>query len=188
MAGHDTNHQSPAAITYARALLELANERQQAESVSREMSGLRDVMQANPTFRAFLSDPGISETEREQVLKRVFEGKLSPLMMNFLGVVNAKGRIRLLEEIADAYETLLWEQLGKIEVNITVAGRLDAAQLEQVRQRVSRALRKDAVVHQFVDPSIIGGMILRVQDQMIDASVKYQLESMRQQLLAARPK
>ena len=62
---------------------------------------------------------------------------------------------------------------------MTVAQRLTAEQLEQVRQQVSQALKKDAVVHQYVDESIIGGLVLRVGDKLIDASVRNQLETMR---------
>jgi F-type H+-transporting ATPase subunit delta len=80
---------------------------------------------------------------------------------------------------------MLDEQLGKIEVDVTVAQKLSSEQLEEVRQRVSAALKKDAVVHQYVDESIIGGLVIRVQDKLIDASVKTQLAAMKQQLLSA---
>jgi F-type H+-transporting ATPase subunit delta len=56
-----------------------------------------------------------------------------------------------------------------------------------VKQRVSAALKKDAVIHQYVDESIIGGMLLRVQDQLIDASVKSQLQAIKQKLRTMRP-
>src|SRR3954469_22519559 len=96
----------------------------------------------------------------------------------------SKGKLAHLDQIADAYDDLLDEQLGKIEVDVTVAQKLTAEQLEQVRQKVSAALNKDAVVHQYVDESIIGGLVLRVQDKLIDASVKTQIHKLREQLLA----
>jgi F-type H+-transporting ATPase subunit delta len=78
--------------------------------------------------------------------------------------------------------------LGKIEVDVTVAQRLSDAQLEEVRRKVSTALKKDAVVHQYVDEKIIGGLVLRVGDRLIDGSVKAQLDAMRRQLLTAKTK
>ncbi|HEV8291714.1 MAG TPA: F0F1 ATP synthase subunit delta, partial [Tepidisphaeraceae bacterium] len=90
--------------------------------------------------------------------------------------------------ITQAYQELLDEQLGKVEVDMTVAHRLEGAALEQVRKRISQALKKDAIVHQYVDDKIIGGMVLRVDDKLIDASVKSQLEAMKRQLLAATPR
>ena len=75
-----------------------------------------------------------------------------------------------------------------MRVSVIITTYNQPEQLEKVRQKVSEALKKDAVIHQYVDDSIVGGMILRVQDQLIDASVKNQLRAMREQLLAARPK
>ena len=179
---------NPTAIAYARSMLELANERNEAREIGREMAGIQELTEQNPTFAAFLADPGIGATERTATLDKVFRGRVSPLVMNFLGVLNSKGRLRLMGSIAEAYVNLLDEQQGNVEVDVTVAQRLSPEQLEQVRQRVSEALGKTAVVHQYVDENIIGGLVLRVEDRLIDASVKYQLEAMREKLLAARTK
>jgi F-type H+-transporting ATPase subunit delta len=183
-----TMKQSGAAVQYAKALLELANEKKQAEAIGQELHEIGEIIAANKTLKAFLSDPGISVADRTDLLNRVFKGKVAPLVMNTMGVLNSKGRLGLLHSVIDAYEELLDEQLGKVEVDVTVATRLDPATLEQVRKRISEALKKDAVVHQYVDEKIIGGMVLRVDDQLIDASVKYQLEAMKRQLLSARPR
>jgi F-type H+-transporting ATPase subunit delta len=183
-----TNQTTGAAANYARSLLELAGEKQQAEPVGQELSEIRQIVVENPTFGSFLADPAIGEIERGETLRRIFEGRVSPLVMNFMQVLNSKGRLGNLVSIADAYDELLDELLGKVEVDVTVAQRLGSDQLEDVRRKVSAALKKDAVLHQYVDESIIGGMILRVQDQLIDGSVKAQLTAMKQKLLDARPR
>jgi F-type H+-transporting ATPase subunit delta len=179
-------HFTPVATAYARSLIELAEG--EAEPIGQDLRSLATVVAENPAFRNFLSNPGVSEAERSELLNRVLgDGGQTPrLLINFLGVLNSKGRLGLLSEIADAYDDLLDEKLGKIEVDVTVAQKLSPEQLEQVRQRISQALKKDAVVHQYVDESIIGGLILRVEDQLIDASVRYQLEAMKQQMLSAK--
>jgi F-type H+-transporting ATPase subunit delta len=183
-----TTHASPTAVTYARSLLELAQERNLAAPIGQELDEIKQVLDANPTFREFLKDPGIGAEERTGVLDRVLRSRVDPLLSNFLGVLNLHGRLGLLDEIALAYGDLLDELLGKIEVDVTVAQRLTPDELEQVRQRVGSALKKDAVVHQYVDESIIGGLVLRVGDKLIDASVRSQLETMRRQFLAAAPR
>lgn len=182
------NQSSGTAAAYARSLLELAGEKQQAEPIGQELNQLRQIVQENPAFGQYLADPAIGETERGALLKRVFEGKVSPLIMNFVQVLNSNGRLGHVVAIADAYDELLDELLGKIEVDVTVAHKLTPDQLEEVRRKVSAALKKDAVLHQYVDERIIGGMILRVQDQLIDGSVKAQLAAMRRKLLSARPR
>jgi F-type H+-transporting ATPase subunit delta len=182
---HELTHFSPTAEAYARSLLELAGN--DAAPAGHDLDQIREIVETNRTFRLYLADPAIGELERGETLKRIFAGKISPLLMNFIGVLNEKGRLGMLVEIADAYDHLLDEKLGKIEVDVIVAQKLSPDQLEQVRQKVSSALKKDAVVHQYVDESIIGGLVLRVQDKLIDASVKTQLAAMKEKLLAARP-
>jgi F-type H+-transporting ATPase subunit delta len=176
-------HYSPVAASYAEALLQLANADQQAEPVGQELAQVRRIIADNDAFRLFLADPAISQEQRGQVLGRVFEGNVSKLMHNFLGILNEKGRTGLLPEIAAAYHDLLNQQLNRIEVDVTVARELSADELEQVRQRVGEALKKDALVRQHVDESILGGLMLRVQDRLIDASVRNQLQLMRSQLM-----
>ena len=184
-----TVHYSPTAVIYARSLLELANEGgQQAEAIAEELRDLRQIVDANPNFALYLAAPAISQADREQTIKKIFDGRVSKLVEDFLGVLNEKNRLNLLTEIAGAYLALLEDQLSKVEVDVTVAHRLDDQQLEEVRQRVSSALKRDAVVHQYVDESIIGGVLLRVQDQMIDASVRYQLQAIRDRMLSSIPK
>ena len=176
------------AHAYAKALLELANERQQTVSIGEEMRGIREIVDTNPTFVAYLRDPGVGKTERSQALDRIFKGKLSPLLYNTIRVMIEHDRLGMLGTMAEQYQELLDEQLGKIEVDVTVAQRLDPETLEQVRQRISSALQKDAVVHQYVDESIIGGLVLRVEDKLIDASVRSQLNALKRRMMAAAPR
>src|SRR5947209_7328982 len=138
-----TTHHSPTTLAYAQSLLDLASEQNQPEPIGRELDQLAEIIQQNPTFAAYLADPGISHEARAKVLQDTFNGKVSPLMWNFMGVLNMKRRLKEIPEIAAAYSDLLDEQLGKIEVDVTVAQRLSPDQLEQVRQRVSQALRKE---------------------------------------------
>jgi len=179
-------HPSPTAVAYATALIELANERELTQGIADDLAGLKQLLAENPTFRAYLADPSIGEQARSDLLKKLFAGQISPLLEHFLELLAAKGKLAHLDQIADAYDDLLDEQQGKIEVDVTVAHKLTAEELEQVRQKVSAALKKDAVVHQYVDESIIGGLVIRVQDKLIDASVKTQIHRLREQLLAAR--
>jgi F-type H+-transporting ATPase subunit delta len=180
-------HQSPLAIAYADALLQLANEQQIAEPIAEELDALREIIDADALFAQLLGDPAISAEERGRFLHRVFDGRASTLMLHFLGLVNEKGRLNLLPSMAAAYHDLLDDQQGIIEVDVTVASQISDQELNTVRQKVSDALKREAVVYQYVDPSIIGGLILRVKDQLIDGSVLAQLSAIRQTMLDAKP-
>jgi F-type H+-transporting ATPase subunit delta len=184
----DQQHPSLTAVTYAQSILELANEQKQAEPIGQELASLKQIIDDNPQVREVFTNPAISADERDQLLQRVFKGKIAPLLFNTLGVLNQHNRLGLITQIAQAYDELLDKQLGKIEVDLTVAQKLDQAQLDQAKKRISQALGRDAIVHQYVDDSIIGGMIVRVGDKLIDASVRYQLQAMKKQLLESAPK
>lgn len=184
---HKDNFNSPVAVAYAQALLDLANEAKSAAAFGAELRDLRQIIDSDAKFAQLLADPAISREERGQLIHRIFDGRASGLMLHFLGLANEKGRLGLIAAISGAYDELLDEQQGKVEVDVTVAHRINPEQLEAVRAKVSTVLKRDAVVHQYVDEQIIGGLVLRVQDQLIDGSVRAQLNLMRQQLLGARP-
>ena len=181
-----TNNFSPLVLSYAQALLELAGD--QAESIGDETAQLQHVIETNPTFAAFLADPSIGEAERGAVLERTFKGKVSPLLWNFLGVLNTKDRLGSFIQMAGAYHHLLDQKLGNVEVDLTVAQPLTDDQIQNARQKISAALGKKALIRSHTDDSIIGGVIVRVGDQLLDASVRYQLQAMKEQLLAKIPK
>lgn len=178
-----TTHHTPTVMAYARSLLELAEQEDISDTIGSELDQLGEVLTENPVFVQFLADPGISQDHRARVLHETFKGKISPLLFNFIGVLNLKGRLKHLADIISAYSDLMDEKHGKVEVDVTTAHRLSEDELLTVRQKVSSALKRDAVLHQYVDESIIGGIILRVQDKMIDGSVKQQIKSIRQRMI-----
>ena len=186
---HEPAHYSMTALSYANALLELAEERKASpEALATDLGSLRELIAANETFRLYLSDPSISGEARWEVLRRVLSNQVSPLLLQFMGVLNEKNRLGLITQIADAFDAILDEKLGKVEVDLIVAHKLSPDQLSEATQRISQTLKREAVVHPYVDESIIGGVIVRVGDKLIDASVKNQLNSIKSKLLAAKPK
>jgi F-type H+-transporting ATPase subunit delta len=173
-------------VAYAQALLDLANEANQADSIAQELRAIRQIIDTNDEFAQVLADPAIGGQERGELMNKLFAGRASDLMMKFLGLVNEKDRLGELAGIAGAYDDLIERQHGNIVVDVTVAHKLSDDQLENVRRTISETLKRNAVVQQFVDDSIIGGVVLRVQDQLIDGSVRAQLSAMRRKILIAR--
>ncbi len=182
------NEPNLVADAYARPLLELANEQGKTNEIAEELSQLAEIIRQNKTFSQFLADPAVGHDERKATLVRVFGGRVSPLLSNFIGVLNKRSKLGLITAIADSFYRQLEEQRGNIEVDVTTAQALSADELENVRQKVGSALGKNAIVHQHVDESILGGLVVRVEDKLIDASVRYQLQAMKEQLLAAAPR
>ena len=176
---------SPAAQAYASALLALADERNVTPQVAQEMQAVGEVMSQTPHLTQFFSDPKVSQEAKDHLLDRAFGSRFQPLTFNTIRLLSSKDQLALLPEVAQAFEDLLDERLGKVEVDITVAKRLLPPDLEQVRVSLQRSLGKDPVIHQYVDESIIGGIIVKIGDRLIDGSVRAQLDALRNKLLKA---
>lgn len=170
---------------YAKAAMELADEQGQAEAVGEELNQLRQLVQANPLFGDFLRDPAVSPAQRQEMLDRAFKGQLSPLVASLMGVMNVRGCAGMIGELAAEYQRLLDRRMGKVDLDITVPQPMDEGFFADVRDRIGKALGKSVRVRQHVDESLIGGMVLRLEDKLFDASVKTQLQVMKQKLMSA---
>ena len=143
-----TSH-SATSISYAKSLLELANESNQAEAINADLQALREAMDSDPSFAQFFRNPSISDAERLEVLNKAQSGGGSQLLMNFLGVLGAHGRLGTLADVAGAYDDLLGEQLGKtidnLERTLDVVATLDelVKRLEQRLDRLERQVQRD---------------------------------------------
>lgn len=179
---------NPVGMAYARSLLELASENGSEVAIGAELASIAELLTADETVGMFFKDPSVSSAEHARVIRSAFAGKVSPLVLNTLLVMSGKGRTAFLSDFLAGYRALLDEKLGKIDVEVTVASRLGDAGVEEVRQLVNKALSKDATIHQTVDESILGGLILRMGDRMIDGSVKSQLAQIKNKMLMARAK
>jgi F-type H+-transporting ATPase subunit delta len=179
-------HDQATLTSYAQALLELADARGVTQQVNDDLQSLVGVINSDAAFGHYLSDPTVGQVQREAVLDRVLgNGQTPATLVSFIKVLNAKNRLGDLTGIASAFKGLLDVRAGNVDVSVTVAQQLSADELENVRHRVSVKLSKNAVVTQTIDESIIGGLILKVGDTLIDGSVKTQLETIKKRLIAA---
>jgi F-type H+-transporting ATPase subunit delta len=175
-------------VAYGKSLLELATERNTSVEVGREMEEIGRIVGENRDLQGFLASPAIGEAERGKIMDSAFRGRVSELVLNTILLMNRKGRLGLLRQVANAYGELLQEQQGIVEADVIVAEKLSPDEVEQVRRKVGAALKREVIMHQYVDPSVIGGLVLRIEDRLLDASVKAQLRAVKRQLLAARPR
>lgn len=183
-----TQHIDEIASVYATSLLE-ACDRQGgialAESCASELQALAELIRADKRFAEFLKTPIIGGSARRASIERIVKGKVSDLVYRFVMVVAAHGRAGRLADIADAFDGLLQARLGRVEVDMyTVTGQAAPDVIATVKGGVKEAFGKDAVIHQYADPNMIGGVKLRIGDQLIDGSVETQLRNMRDAVAA----
>lgn len=177
------------AKVYAQSLLELAlaSGGDTPAEVGAELDALCEAARADAGFREFLASPMLDRAEREASLERILKGTASDLLLRFVLVLNRKGRLGNLLEIGDAFDQLLQERFGKIEVDVFTVqgGQLPDEVTAAVKARVKSAFGKEAVLHSYRDAAMIGGIKLRIGDQLIDGSVATRLRRMQAAMLDA---
>jgi len=171
-------HTDTLARIYARSLFELCEEaggRDKAMEVADELEQVCELARSNSAFNEFLASPLLEVTARGDSLKTIFENKISDLLLRFLLVLNANDRLGHLEQIEAALIQIVHEQWGRIEVDVTTAQAMDDTAREAITAQLKSALGKDPVIHSHVNEDLIGGITLRIGDQLIDGSVATQL-------------
>jgi F-type H+-transporting ATPase subunit delta len=143
------------------------------------------LIDADPRIRDFLRTPRIAVAEKKRVLGAAFGGRMPQLFLNFLLVVLDKRRQHMLRGIAREYDRMLDEHLGRVNVAVTLARDPDAATLKEITARLTKLLQKSVLAHVRVDPEILGGIIVRYGDTVMDGSVRRQLLHLRGRMLTA---
>ncbi len=172
------------AKVYAASLYDLADKaggREQVESTLGQLEDVLELARQDARFSEFLASRVLSASSRERSLKKILEGRADDLVTRFLLVLNDKGRLGHLPAIVAAMDALVQERMGRVEVDVYTPGAIDTEQLTTIKERLGAKLGKDVIVHPYTDPSMIGGIRLRIGDQLIDASVATRLRRMRDQ-------
>jgi F-type H+-transporting ATPase subunit delta len=170
---------------YARSLFDLA-EKHGGQSVIEETVGeleeVLDLARSDAKFAEFLSSPSIAVDARGRALEKIFKGRVSDLTLKFLQVLNEKGRIGYLPSIAAAFDQQTQERFGRIEVDVITAEPLPGEQVRSLRDRLTKAMGKDVILHPYTEAGMIGGVKFRIGDQLVDASVATRLRRMKDKL------
>ncbi len=181
-----TRHTDALSGVYARSLYELAEEaggRDKILEIADEIEQVCELARGDRGFREFLGSPIVDRGRRADALRGIFRERVTDLLLRFMLVLNDRGRLGHLEDIGNAYDRLVHEAFGRVEVDVFTPAPLEPAQLETIKQRVGAALSKEPVVYTYTDPSMIGGLKLRIGDQLIDGSVAARLRRMRHRFL-----
>lgn len=177
---------SALAKVYAKSLFELAHQdggQPNAESILGELEDIVEIARSDRSFSELLASRLIDSGKRDASLERIFDGKVSALTLKFLRQLNRKGRLANLSQIATAMDALVQDHFGRIEVDVFTATPISTGELESVRTQLSASLGKEVIMHPYTDSSMLGGIKLRMGDQLIDASIQAQLRKMRDGLL-----
>jgi F-type H+-transporting ATPase subunit delta len=175
---------------YAEALWNAAEKSNQTSEALSEIEALvLEVFRKDPGLELFLTSAAISKERKAGAIDRAFAGKATDVFTHFLHVLNNHGRLDMLRAIAQAYRTLYDRKSGHVVVHVRSAVPLTDAERDRIREDVrattATVLRDklNAIFVETVDPSILGGLVIRIQDWVYDASVRTRLQNIRNQII-----
>jgi F-type H+-transporting ATPase subunit delta len=168
---------------YARAFFSLGVKEKAADLFGKDLEGIAGAMDASPELLKLFKSPSFNTQEKKAVLKDVVAKlKMAPISVNFLSVLADKGRLDCLPDIQKTYSELLDETSGVVRGKLTTAMELPVSRQGDIKARLEKKSGKQLVLDFGVDPAILGGMVLRVGDKVLDASLRAQLQLLKEQI------
>ncbi len=171
----------PVAKRYARAAFEIARDRGTLDEWASDLALLATVM-ADPRASAFLSDTRVALSERHRFLENTLEG-VDPLVLNLARLLVAKGRVAIAPQVAEAYENLVDEHRGVAHAEVLTAVPLSDDEKRAVEEKLSELTGSKVIARLEVQPEIVGGLLARVGDRLIDGSTRGRLLALRRSLV-----
>jgi F-type H+-transporting ATPase subunit delta len=142
-----------------------------------------DVLQSFPKLEGTFRSELVSPDEKVQLLDRIFRGRTSTQVLNFLKVLASHGRLGLLRSIARVLKKLDAERRGEYDVELRVALPIDASLESEIESRIRKRFEGEPVIRVVVDPTLIAGVIVRFGDRVFDGSINTQLEQTRRNMI-----
>ena len=169
---------------YGEALLETAVETKKAQVMLEEIAAVNEIFEQNPEFDTLMKHPGIPKQEKAAVMERVFRGRVCDEITGFLKLLVEKERYSQLSAIF-RYFTEQMKRLQKTGVAyVTTAAELTKDQRQQVERRLLETTGYVRLeLHYDMDPLLIGGMVIRIDDRVVDSSIRTKLDRLTKQLL-----
>lgn len=170
------NRQSVSVSRYANALFQLAKEAKVIDTVSNDLTSLEVTINSDFEILKFIQNPSIKKTLKVQFFNTVSQKlELSKLTENFIGLIIKKNRVHYILEMIRAFNDLLSELKGIKSANITSAYKLSDEEVSKIKMKLKDKFNSDFNINLLTDSSLIGGLKIQVGSQMIDSSIKNQL-------------
>lgn len=174
---------SLAAKRYAKSLLALALEQGNVDAVHGDMKLVGQAVSDSRELKSFLISPIVKSEKKVEILAEIFKGKITDLTNQFIKLVTEKGREALLPTIAVAFEEAYRAHKNISTVEVTSAIALTEEQKKRILAIAAKQGAANAEVIEKVDPSLIGGFVMRMGDKQIDASISNRINTLKQELI-----
>ena len=172
------------ARVYADALFEVAKDKDELDEVHDQLGEFADAMNESNDMRVFFFSPYFSSADKREAIDSAVSGA-SEEFVNFLELLVEKHRMPAIFRIRTRFDGLWAEAKKRLEVTLTSAVELDKKVVDQVSKEVERQTDRDVDVETQIDPEILGGIVLRVGNMVLDASLRGRLEKLRKEVASA---
>ena len=173
-----------AARRYAKALMDLARRDGIVAEIGAQLQQHQALLQANVQLQRIFENPSLDVQVKASILTTIFERTQPvPLLRKFLLLLVAKDRMRQLDPICMQYARMASEELHRVVAQVTTAVELDAQQRQVITQKIAAATQKNVVLEAQVDPAILGGLVVRINNVIVDGSLRGQLARIHQALI-----
>lgn len=161
---------------YAKALMSIAREHDLVDRIGEDVAALREALQSSQELQQFLDNPLIKAESKKSVLRQIAGDSVHNYTLNFLMLLVDRGRILFLDDICQNYQAQLRQLKNIVLAEVTSAGELSDGQKDAIRDKVkSFTGASDVELELEIDPDLIGGIVIRVGSQVLDASLRGQL-------------
>ena len=174
---------SKISVRYAKALFQVAKEKAILDEVSADMELLFRASTEVDEFYDFLHNPVLPLSGKKAAIHKIFEDKLNPLTMNFLDLIIKNNRLSYIEGVARQYKDRYKEHKGIIEAVMTTVQPLDKSLKDRIIKLIGTKVEQKITLEEKLNPEILGGFILKIEDKQLDASVSTQLNTIKKELL-----
>lgn len=174
---------SAVARNYAATLLELGERENAAEAYLEHLGVIAGLYRLEPSFRAFLATPRIPLADKKQVLRSAFAGEVPEPLLRFLFVVLEKRRQGLLTVMEEELRQMLDDRAGRVRASITLATEPDEALRSEIEEALERVLGRDVIAEFRSDEAILGGLVVRAEDLVLDGSLRHRVHMLRRSLV-----
>lgn len=170
--------------TYGGALYELAVEENKVDSFMKEIQTLQQILSENKELQSLMNHPKIIKEEKLQVIRNIFEGRMDEQLLGFLSLIITKDRYAEIDNILQYFIDEVKELKGIGVAYVTTVVELREEQKKKIAARLLETTKYEQMeMHYTVDKSLIGGMIIRIGDRIVDSSIKTKLDELQKQLM-----
>lgn len=168
---------------HAQAVFQIALEKKELERWQSDLNTIAEAL-GNSELVTVLENPKLQFDQKEKVLQNILTG-ISPIAMNLVYFLVAKKRVRIVENLVAEYTRLMNAYNGRETAEVTTAVPLSNEETESLKQKLDKLTGKELVVTTQVDPGIMGGLVAKIGDKLIDGSVRTRLQELRKDLIEA---